>query len=87
MATASDLLALQEVDQALDRSQARLAEIDAQLVESEELVSARAEVEERGKDVDELRSRLSDAETTVEDIRAKAAVEEGKLYGGTACRD
>jgi predicted nucleic acid-binding Zn-ribbon protein len=82
MAKASDLLALQEIDQALDRSQARLAEIDVQLVESEELVSAREAVEERRKDVDELRSRLSDAETTVEDIRAKAAVEEGKLYGG-----
>ena len=82
MATAPDLFALQETDQALDRSQARLSEIETQLVESEELVSAREAVAERRKVVDELRSHLSDAETTVEDVRAKAAEVESKLYGG-----
>ena len=82
MATAPDLFALQETDLALDRSRARLSEIEAQLVESEELVSAREAVEERGKVVEELRSHLSDAETTVEDVRAKAAEVESKLYGG-----
>ena len=82
MATAPDLFALQETDQALDRSQARLSEIEAQLVESEELVSAREAVEERRSVVGELRSHLSDAENTVEDIRAKAAEVESKLYGG-----
>jgi uncharacterized protein len=82
MATAPDLLALQETDQALDRSQARLAEIEAQLTESEELASAREVVEERRGVVSQLRSHLSDAETSVEDVRVKAAEEEGKLYGG-----
>jgi len=82
MATAPDLFALQETDQALDRFQARLSEIEAQLVESEELVSAREAVEERRRVVEELRSHLSGAETTVEDVRAKAAEVESKLYGG-----
>jgi hypothetical protein len=82
MATAPELLALQETDQALDRALSRLAEIDAQLGESEELVSAREAVEERRKVVEELRSHLSDAESTVEDVRAKAAEVESKLYGG-----
>jgi len=45
-------------------------------------VSAREVVAERRKVVDELRSHLSDAETTVEDVRAKAAEVESKLYGG-----
>jgi predicted nucleic acid-binding Zn-ribbon protein len=83
MATASELFALQETDQALDRALARLAEIEAQLAETEELVSAREAVEERGKIVEDLRSRLSDAEESVDDVRRKAAEVEGKLYGGT----
>jgi hypothetical protein len=82
MATAPELFALQETDQALDRAQARLAEIEAQLVESEELVSAREAVEERRNVLEELRSHLSDAENIVEDVRAKAAEVESKLYGG-----
>ena len=82
MATAPDLFALQETDLALDRSQARLAEIEAQLVESEELVSAREAVEEKRTVVEGLRSHLSEAEWSVEEMRGKASEVEGKLYGG-----
>jgi predicted nucleic acid-binding Zn-ribbon protein len=83
MATASELFALQETDQALDRALVRLTEIEAQLVETEELMSAREAVEQRGKVVEDLRSRLSDAEESVDDVRRKATEVEGKLYGGT----
>jgi uncharacterized protein len=82
MATAPELFALQETDQALDRAQARLAEIEAQLVESEELVSAREAADERRKIVEELRSHLADAEIEVEDARRKASEMEDRLYGG-----
>jgi hypothetical protein len=47
MTTASDLFALQEVDLALDKDLARLAEIEANLVETEELLAAREKVAER----------------------------------------
>ena len=83
MATAAELFALQETDQTLDRALARLAEIEAQLVESEELVTARETVEDRRKVVEALRARLSDAEESVDEVRRKASDVENKLYGGT----
>jgi predicted nucleic acid-binding Zn-ribbon protein len=83
MATAAELFALQETDQALDRALARHAEIEAQLVESEELVSAREALEESRKAENELRSRVSDAEELVDEVRRKATEVEDKLYGGT----
>lgn len=83
MTTAPELLALQETDQALDRARARLAEVESQLGESEELITAREAAEERRLAVTQLRSRLSDAEWSVEEIRVKATGVETKLYGGT----
>jgi uncharacterized protein len=83
MVTAPDLYALQETDQALDKAKGRLAEIEAQLGESEEMILAREVAEEKRAGVDQLRSHLSEAEDSVEDIRTKAASVEGKLYGGT----
>jgi predicted nucleic acid-binding Zn-ribbon protein len=83
MVTAPELYALQETDQALDKAQARLAEIEAQLGESEEMILAREVADEKRAGVDQLRSHLSDAEYAVEEIRIKASAVEGKLYGGT----
>lgn len=83
MVTAPELYALQETDQALDKAQARLAEIEAQLGESEDMVLAREAADEKRGAVDQLRSHLSDAEYAVEEIRTKAAAVEAKLYGGT----
>jgi predicted nucleic acid-binding Zn-ribbon protein len=82
MATAPELFALQQTDQATDRAEARLAEIQAQLVESEELVSAKEALAQSRETVQNLRSRVSDAETEVEGIRLKASEVEDKLYGG-----
>jgi predicted nucleic acid-binding Zn-ribbon protein len=82
MVTAPELYALQETDQALDKAQARLAEVEAQLGESEELILARDETEEKRRAVDGLRSRQTDAEDAVEEVRRKAADVEAKLYSG-----
>ena len=83
MVTAPELYALQETDQALDKAQSRLAEIEAELVESDEMALAREVAHEKRGAVDELRSRLSDAEWSVDEVRSKAAEVERKLYGGT----
>lgn len=83
MVTAPELYALQETDQALDKAQSRLAEIEAELVESDQMVLAREVAHEKRGAVDELRSRLSDAEWFVDEVRSKAAEVEGKLYSGT----
>lgn len=83
MTTTADFFALQEIDLALDRGLARLAEIDAELGESEELIDARNLVEEKRQIVAGLRSRQSDLEWSVDEVRRKASEVEGKLYGGS----
>lgn len=83
MTNAADLFALQDIDLALDAAKTRLAEIEEGLTESDKLIEARALVEEKQQRLDELKSRQSDEEATVEDIRAKAENVDKKLYGGT----
>lgn len=83
MTSAAELYALQEIDLAIDSITARLAEIEERLGESEELIAAREEAEERRQAVQSLRSRQSELELDVEEVRAKAGEIEKKLYGGT----
>src|SRR5437899_10345242 len=83
MTTAPDVLALQETDQALDRARARLTDVEAQMGESEELIAIRQDVAVREEVLMQLRSRLHDAEWSVDDARGKATEVEGKLYGGS----
>lgn len=83
MTTAAELFALQEVDLALDKDLARLSEIEANLVETEELLAAREKVAERKAVVDEFKTRQRDLEWSVEEIRTKATEIETKLYAGT----
>lgn len=83
MTTAAELFALQEIDLALDKDLARLAEIEASLVETEELVAARELVAERRAILDELKAKQRDLEWSVEEVRTKAGEIEGRLYGGT----
>ena len=83
MTTAPDVLALQETDQALDRARARLTDVEAQMGESEELIAIRQDVAVREEVLTQLRSRLHDAEWSVDDARGKATEVEGKLYGGS----
>lgn len=76
------LFSLQQLDTDLDRLNARLAEIRASREESDELVSARKEVERRDKALRRLEAKLKDLEWTVSDLTAKIERNEGKLYGG-----
>jgi predicted nucleic acid-binding Zn-ribbon protein len=83
MSVVSELFTLQELDLALDRALARLEEVEAGLVETEELIQARQEKEEKEQAVDLLRARQKELEWEVEEVRTKAAEVEAKLYGGT----
>src|SRR4029453_16717550 len=83
MTTAADVLALQETDLALDRARARLTEVEAQLGESDELIAARQAVGDKQEAVNRLRSQMTEAEWSVDEVRGKANEVESKLYGGT----
>jgi len=82
MSTASELLALQELDLARDHGLLRLQEIEESLEETEELEAAREDMAERTRTVEALRAGQADREYEVEAVRAKATDVEGKLYGG-----
>ena len=83
MSVAAELYDLQEVDLALDRHRARLQEIEEAIQESEELVQARQLKEEASQVVAGLRSRQTELEWDVDNVRSKASEVEVKLYGGT----
>ena len=83
MTTAAELYALQEIDLALDRAAARLAEIEEKLVEPEEMLEVRQLVAANLEKGTGLRSRQTDLEWEVEEVRTKASQVEAKLYGGT----
>lgn len=83
MSDIAGLLALQETDLALDKALARLAEIDESLGETEELLAAREAVAAKTAIVHELKVKQKDAEIVLDDIKAKAADIERKLYAGT----
>lgn len=67
----------------LDRDRQRLAEIEEALTETEELMEARRSVEERRAAMTALKSRQSDLEWAVDEVRGKAGDIEGRLYGGS----
>jgi len=82
MSAASDLLALQDLDLALDHALSRLLEIEESLAESEELKAARDDLSEKSGSLSILKARQADLENEVEDVSAKASEVEAKLYGG-----
>jgi predicted nucleic acid-binding Zn-ribbon protein len=82
MTVAADLFALQETDMALDSALPRLQEIESQLGETEELTSARGWLEAAIEYLRQLKSTQSDLEFEADDVRAKVAAVEAKLYGG-----
>jgi predicted nucleic acid-binding Zn-ribbon protein len=83
MTTASDLLGLQEIDLLRDKNRAQLADIDARLIETEELIAARQAVEDAAADLDALRKDQRAIETQIADLDAKINPLEKKLYGGS----
>ena len=83
MTRLTDLWQLQETDSALDSRRGSLDDAQVRLGETEELLAARARV-------DELRAVLRAAEATQKDVeleadalKAKIAPQETKLYGGS----
>ncbi|MEX0681861.1 MAG: hypothetical protein WD472_00185 [Dehalococcoidia bacterium] len=82
MTIAADLFALQEIDLSLDKALSRLAEIDEQTGETEELTASREAFEAATEVVRQLKSKQSDLEFEAEEVRIKAADVEQKLYSG-----
>jgi len=83
MAIAAELYALQEIDSAIDVAQATLAAVEEQLGETEELISARAAVEEHRGALRGLHESQRDIEWQADDARSHLTAVESKLYGGT----
>ena len=83
MAIAAELYVLQEIDSAIDAAQAALAAVEEQLGETEELIAARAAVDEHSEGLRALREGQRDIEWQVDDARSHVTAVEKKLYGGT----
>jgi predicted nucleic acid-binding Zn-ribbon protein len=83
MAIAAELYALQEIDSAIDLARATLATVEEQLGETEELITARAAVEEHREAVRALHESQRGVEWQVDDARSHVVAVEKKLYGGT----
>lgn len=78
-----DLVRLQDVDLAIDKLRAAVEDAESRLGESEELVSARARVEELTAALSAARSAQKDVDLEAETMRGKITPQEEKLYGGT----
>ncbi|HET9477413.1 MAG TPA: hypothetical protein VFP63_07985 [Dehalococcoidia bacterium] len=83
MTVVTELFTLQEIDLALDRDRARMAEIEEAIQESEELIEARRVRAEKEDALAGFRARQKDIEWEVDEVRSKASEMEAKLYGGT----
>ena len=83
MTTASELFALQRTDLAFDSIVARLAGVEDQLGETEELTVARERLDQCQEEVREIQARKKEMDYQAEAARVKAAEIESKLYGGT----
>ncbi|MBF6599831.1 MAG: hypothetical protein IVW36_04905 [Dehalococcoidia bacterium] len=83
MSLIADLWKLQETDVALDAFRASLEDAESRLGETEDLLSLRARAAESDAAVARARSEQRDIDREAEDVRAKIAPAEQKLYGGS----
>jgi predicted nucleic acid-binding Zn-ribbon protein len=83
MTKLSDLYGLQETDLEIDGRRAALVEIEGLIGDTEELQSARVEVESSQEVAQEVRKKVRAAERQVEDMTTKIEPIEKKLYGGS----
>jgi predicted nucleic acid-binding Zn-ribbon protein len=83
MARIADLWRLQETDMALDSRRGSLADAETQLGEPEDLVALQARVEELRSALKQAESAQRDVEIEADDLKAKIAPQETKLYEGT----
>lgn len=82
MSTGRQLYELQEIDLEIDAKKETLSNVMSRLGESEALNQARISLAAEEERLAELERGQRDGEREVEDLKAKAAVSEGKLYGG-----
>jgi len=79
----ADLYALQELDLALDACRRRLAQVEEQMGEDEELTQARRAWEEQQRVHKELLARQRELEWQVRELEGRIAPRERKLYDGS----
>jgi hypothetical protein len=82
MMRTADLWRLQEIDSALDARRATIEDARARLGASEEVASARAELDERITRHRDGLAAQKDLELQADDLRSKIAPAEQKLYSG-----
>ena len=82
MTVANQLYQLQEVDLAIESSEQALSQIASQLGESGVVVRAQAELTLENQRLEELRHQQHSAEWEIDDLVAKLAIAEDKLYSG-----
>ncbi len=82
MTRVSSLYALQEIDSQIDSCERALADVRARQGEDETQAGRRARIAELEPQLREAAAEQRDAETEVEDLRAKLAPVEQKLYSG-----
>lgn len=83
MTSATDLLGLQEIDLNRDSRRAVIADIEARLGESEELIAAREGLREAEAELERLQKLQRELEAELEDLDARIRAEETKLYSGS----
>jgi predicted nucleic acid-binding Zn-ribbon protein len=83
MTSAADLFALQEIDLRRDTRRALIADIEARLGETQELVAARDRLATIEAEVERLRLEQRSIEDASADLDSKIQPLEKKLYGGS----
>lgn len=79
----ADLWKLQEIDSALDARRASLEDAEARRGESEDLIAARVRDEELRAALHRAQAAQKNIEIEADDLKAKIAPQETKLYSGT----
>jgi hypothetical protein len=79
----ADLWKLQEIDIALDASRASLSDARERLGESEELIAARALAADLAAELRHAQAEQKDIELEADDLKAKLAPVEKRLYDGS----
>jgi predicted nucleic acid-binding Zn-ribbon protein len=83
MTSAADLFALQEIDLRRDARRAVIADAEARLGETDELVEAREAVGDAEAALERLKKRAKDLDTQLSDLDAKMRPLETRLYDGS----
>jgi uncharacterized protein len=83
MSRISQLFDLQQIDSSLDRRVARMRQIDEQMVDSPELIAARAAHQEARALLAGRQAVLKRLSYDAEDVSTRLKTQEKRLYGGT----